>query len=60
MLGSALNAIIPSLFPSKRDAILAEPILHGAVVPFRAPLEELMREAAYADGWLHLCVNMLA
>lgn len=58
-LGSALNRILPSLFPSRRDAILAEPILHGAPVPFRAPLEDLMREAAYADGWLHLSVNMI-
>ncbi|RDW80040.1 autophagy protein 5 [Coleophoma cylindrospora] len=58
-LGSALNKILPSLFPSRRDAILAEPILHGAPVPFKAPLEELMREAAYADGWLHVCVEML-
>lgn len=58
-LGSALNAILPSLFPSRRDAILAEPILHGAAVPFRAPLEEVMREAAYADGWLHLGILMI-
>jgi autophagy-related protein 5 len=55
----ALNQILPSLFPSRRDAILAEPILHGAPVPFRAPLEELMREAAYADGWIHLTLLML-
>jgi autophagy-related protein 5 len=58
-LGEALNAILPSLFPSRRDAILAEPILHGAPVPFRAPLEGLMRDAAYADGWLHLSVSMM-
>jgi autophagy-related protein 5 len=58
-LGMALNGILPSLFPSRRDAILAEPVLHGAAVPFRAPLEELMREAAYADGWLHLSVLMI-
>jgi autophagy-related protein 5 len=58
-LGSALNKILPSLFPSRRDPILAEPILHGAAVPFRAPLEELMREAAYPDGWLHVSIVML-
>ena len=58
-LGTALNKILPSLFPSRRDPILAEPILHGAPVPLRAQLEELMREAAYADGWLHLSVSML-
>jgi autophagy-related protein 5 len=58
-LGSALNSILPSLFTSRRDAILAEPILHGALAPFEAPLEELMREAAYADGWIHLTVSMI-
>ncbi|PBP21732.1 ATG5 protein [Diplocarpon rosae] len=58
-LGSALNAALPSLFPSRRDAIVAEPILHGAAVPFRAPLEDLMREASYADGWVHLSVLMI-
>ena len=51
--------MLPSLFPSRRDAVLAEPILHGAAVPFRAPLEELMREAAYADGWLHVTIKLL-
>jgi len=58
-VGSALNSILPSLFPSRRDVILAEPILHGAPIPFRAPLEEVMREAAYADGWIHLSVSMI-
>lgn len=58
-LGGALNAVLPSLFPSRRDVILAEPVLHGAVVPMRAPVEEVMREAAYADGWVHLCVVMV-
>jgi autophagy-related protein 5 len=58
-VGSALNSILPSLFPSRRDAILAEPILHGAPLPFRAPLEEVMKEAAYADGWIHLSVSMI-
>jgi autophagy-related protein 5 len=55
----ALNAMIPSLFTSRRDAVLAIPILHGAPVPFSAPLEELMREAAYADGWIHLSVSLV-
>lgn len=58
-VGSVLNQILPSLFPSRRDPILAEPILHGAALPFRAPLEEVMREAAYADGWIHLSIVML-
>ncbi|CZS90270.1 probable Autophagy protein 5 [Rhynchosporium agropyri] len=58
-LGMALNSILPALFPSRRDAIVAEPVLHGAVVPFRAPLEDLMREAAYADGWVQLSVLLV-
>ena len=58
-VGTALNSVVPSLFPSRRDPILAEPILHGAKVPFQAPLEEVMREAAYADGWIHLTIQML-
>ena len=58
-LGSALWSILPELFPSKRDPLYAEPILHGAPVPLRAPLEEVMREAAYADGWLHLSLRMM-
>lgn len=58
-VGSALNMVLPSLFPSRRDAILAEPILHGALLPMSAPLEEVMREAAYADGWVLLSVLMI-
>ncbi|KAK6841348.1 hypothetical protein PG990_006644 [Apiospora arundinis] len=51
-LGAALRSLLPGLFPSSRDPVLANVILHGAHVPFAAPLEELMREAAYPDGWL--------
>jgi autophagy-related protein 5 len=58
-LGSALHKALPSLFTSTRDIFVAEPILHGAPLPLRAPLEELMKEATYADGWLHLTVNMI-
>ncbi|KAI1005237.1 hypothetical protein K3495_g2988 [Podosphaera aphanis] len=58
-LGSALNSMLHSLFPSKKEATIAEPILHGSPVPFHTPLEELMREASYADGWLHMCVRVL-
>lgn len=36
--------------------MLANVLLHGAHVPFMAPLDELMREAAYPDGWLCLVV----
>jgi autophagy-related protein 5 len=54
-----LNGILPEVFPSRRDPILAEVVLHGAIVPFKAPLEELMREAAYADGWIAVVVRMV-
>ncbi|KAI9756601.1 MAG: hypothetical protein M4579_003779 [Chaenotheca gracillima] len=58
-LGAALHTLLPTLFPSRRTPTLARPVLHGAVVPFTAPVEELMRAAAYADGWLHLGVVMM-
>ncbi|KAM4065431.1 autophagy protein apg5 domain-containing protein [Hirsutella rhossiliensis] len=52
LLGQALKHMMPQLFPSSRDPVLASAILHGAAAPFEAPLGELMREAAYPDGWL--------
>ncbi|KAI8629931.1 autophagy protein Apg5-domain-containing protein [Xylariaceae sp. FL1651] len=55
-VGAALRNLLPQLFPSSRDPVLAAAILHGSRVPFGAPLEELMREAAYPDGWLCLVV----
>ena len=58
LLGQALKAVMPGLFPSSRDPVLASVILHGATVPFDAPLVELMREAAYPDGWLCLVVTV--
>ncbi|KAI4861533.1 autophagy protein Apg5-domain-containing protein [Hypoxylon rubiginosum] len=58
-LGAALRTLLPRLFPSSRDPVLADAILHGARVPFSAPLEDLMREAAYPDGWLCLVVKPL-
>lgn len=58
-LGQALNYLLPALFPSSRDPVLANVILHGAPVPFSAPLEELMKDAAYPDGWLCLIVVLL-
>ncbi len=51
-----MKTVLPSLFPSSRDPILANVLLHGAPVPFAAPLEDLMREAAYPDAWLCLIV----
>ncbi|KAI1851103.1 hypothetical protein JX265_002851 [Neoarthrinium moseri] len=55
-LGAALRDLLPKLFPSSRDPVLANVLLHGAHVPFGAPLEELMRDAAYPDGWICLVV----
>ncbi|KAE8448059.1 autophagy protein 5 [Mollisiaceae sp. DMI_Dod_QoI] len=59
-----IQTLIPPLTERREiqtlgSALNTEPILHGAPVPFRAPLEEVMREAAYADGWVHLGVLMI-
>ncbi|KFA76792.1 hypothetical protein S40288_09157 [Stachybotrys chartarum IBT 40288] len=51
-LGQALKSLLPQLFPSSRDPVLAKALLHGVAVPFEAPLEEVMKDAAYPDGWL--------
>lgn len=58
-LGQALKDMMPMLFPSSRDPVMANVILHGVAVPFDAPLAELMREAAYPDGWLSFVVVVL-
>ena len=58
-LGTALNSILPTIFPSRRNPILAQPVLHGTVVPMSAQLDELGRAAAYADGFLHVAIVML-
>ncbi|KAG6026214.1 autophagy protein 5 [Claviceps citrina] len=58
LLGQALKELMPRLFPSSRDPVLAGVLMHGAGVPFGAPLGELMREAAYPDGWLCLVVTV--
>ena len=58
LLGQALRDMMPALFPSTRDAVLAQVVMHGAPVPFDAPLDGLMREAAYPDGWLCLVVRV--
>jgi autophagy-related protein 5 len=57
-LGTALRGLIPSLFPSSRTPVLARTVLHGAVVPLGTHLEELARNATYADGWLGIVVVM--
>ncbi|KAI1971103.1 Autophagy protein 5 [Ophidiomyces ophidiicola] len=58
-IGTALHALLPSLFPSKRIPMLAKPVLHGAVVPMNAPVEEIVRCAGYADGWLGVVISMI-
>jgi autophagy-related protein 5 len=55
----ALNQILPTVFPSRRNPVLAAPVLHGAVVPMSAPVEDLLRAAAFTDGFLHVVVVML-
>ncbi|KAF2405471.1 autophagy protein 5 [Trichodelitschia bisporula] len=59
-LGMALNTLLPTLFPSRRSPLLALPVLHGAVVPLSVPVETLAEVAAYADGFLHIAVVMMA
>ena len=59
-LGTALNSLLPTVFPSRRNPVLACPVLHGAVVPMAASLEELGRACSYADGFLHIMVKLLA
>lgn len=57
-LGTALHQVVPSIFPSRRTAMLGTPILHGVPVPMSAHLEDLYRWACYADGWLSVVVAM--
>lgn len=59
-LGTALNSVLSGIFPSRRTPLLAQPVLHGAVVPMSANLEELGRVASFGDGFLHLAIVMLS
>lgn len=58
-LGTALNSILPTIFPSRRNPLLAQPVLHGVAAPMSAGIEDLGKAAAYADGFLHVAVVML-
>jgi autophagy-related protein 5 len=58
-LGTALNSILPTIFPSRRNPLLAQPVLHGVAAPMAANLDELSRAAAYTDGFLHVALVML-
>ncbi|KAF3058303.1 Autophagy protein 5 [Daldinia childiae] len=51
-LGAALRNLLPSLFPSSRDPVLADAVLHGAHVPFGAP------RGAHARGGVSRWVAM--
>ncbi|PWW76226.1 APG5-domain-containing protein [Tuber magnatum] len=59
-VGTALRTLLPELFPSQRVAVLARPVVHGVVVAMNTPLLELMREAVYPDGFLHISLAMMS
>lgn len=59
-LGAALNEMLPSVFPSRRNPVLACPVLHGAVLPLSATMEDLGRAASYTDGFLHVVIVPLS
>ncbi|KAF8470885.1 autophagy protein Apg5-domain-containing protein [Kalaharituber pfeilii] len=59
-VGAAMRLMVPELFLSTRANIIAKPVLHGVVLPLSAPLLELMREAVYPDGFLHIAVTMMS
>lgn len=59
-LGMALHNLLPTVFPSRRSYIYAQAVLHGAVVPSSAPLQDLLVGAAYPDGFLHIVVTMVS
>jgi len=58
-LGGALHALLPTVFPSRRSYIFAHAVLHGAVLPLAAPVQDLMRSVVYCDGFLHIAVIMV-
>ncbi|OJJ89386.1 autophagy protein 5 [Aspergillus glaucus CBS 516.65] len=58
-IGTALHTLLPHLFPSRRTPVLAKPVLHGAVVPMSAPIEEVVRSSAYGDGWAYIVIRMM-
>ncbi|KAI5818567.1 autophagy protein Apg5-domain-containing protein [Pyronema omphalodes] len=57
-VGTALNALLPELFPSKRTPVLSRPVIHGVVIPMSTPLIELFPIAMYPDGFLHITLAM--
>ena len=57
-VGTALNGLLPELFPSKRTPVLARPVVHGVVVSMNTPLAELVQVAVYSDGFVHITLAM--
>jgi autophagy-related protein 5 len=58
-IGGVLHELIPTVFPSRRTYIFAHAVLHGAVLPLAASVEDLMRSVAYTDGFLHISLGMI-
>ncbi|KAJ5128969.1 Autophagy protein [Penicillium atrosanguineum] len=58
-IGCVLHTLLPNLFPSRRTPVLAKPVLHGAVLPMSALIEEVVRSSAYGDGWAYVVVRMM-
>ncbi|KAF9730764.1 hypothetical protein PMIN06_007132 [Paraphaeosphaeria minitans] len=59
-VGTALHTLLPNLFRNTRGpCLIAAPVLHGAILPLDAGLEELIRTTTYVDGWLHIAFVML-
>ncbi|KAF8455126.1 autophagy protein Apg5-domain-containing protein [Terfezia claveryi] len=59
-VGTVLRTMVPELFLSTRANRIAKPVLHGIVIPLNTPLVELMKEASYPDGFLHVAVAMMS
>lgn len=59
-VGTALQKHMSDLFPSRRTCILARPILHGIAIPMSTPLVDLLYQAMYVDGFLHISIVMMS
>lgn len=59
-LGSALNQLLPEIFPSTRTCHLARPVIHGVGVSMLMPLEEALRSGfGSVDGWLNVVIILI-
>lgn len=58
-IGAALHGLLPTVFPSRRSYIHARATLHGAIVPPSAQILEILQNAAFSDGFLHVVVMMV-